>query len=92
MNLSPEQIELLRRNLLLQLLDVGRAGAQPNTLHIGAQAAGFNVGRDEIIDELTVLSNKGLVLERANPLNAVNTTYTITDGGREHLDRSPRQA
>lgn len=88
MKLSPEQIELLRENLLLQLHDTGRVGAQASTLLLGAKAGGFNtLEREDIEEEMEALTNQGLALEKDGQISAVIRIYVITDAGRDLLDR-----
>jgi hypothetical protein len=84
--MSPEQKEIYRNNILLQL-DTARAPMLGNTLFIGLKAGGFTDSTvAEMKSEIEYLIAKGLVsIERA-AISAGVKRYKITADGIEYVE------
>lgn len=85
-DMKPEELELLRRDVLLQLHDARPHAVTVRTLHIGTSVRGFTATLGEVTAAADYLTRKGWAQAGESDMSRVVRTWAITDEGVKVLD------
>lgn len=88
--MSPEQTELLRSGILLQLHAAYPSSLRAETLLANVRLIQPIKGLDQatLVEQLRYLEAKDMVAHAIRPLSGGALQYTLTDAGRAWLDQA----
>jgi len=87
-DLSPSQLEVLRRGLLLQLEAAAPVSLSLETLSLGVRTGGFSLSAQAVSAQLDYLVGKNLAEAGNDALSTAHTRWKLTSSGRDYLERN----
>ncbi len=84
--MTPEQKELLRHAILLQLEAASPASLPADTIFQGVKLAGHSIGREILSKEMQYLGGKALLKETQKTITKGARRYQLTADGIDYLE------
>ncbi len=84
--MTPEQKELLRHAILLQIEAASPASLPADTILQGVKLAGHRIGREILSKELQYLGGKGLLKEKPKTITKSARRYQMSADGIDYLE------